>query len=64
MVTDIVIGGVCSNSRRNGEKSGECVNKIQASELENESLTNELKTSREANLKLKSERNTNKTIYH
>ena len=30
--------------------------------MENESLTNELKTTREANLKLKSEGNTNKTI--
>ena len=40
----------------------ECDNKIQALELENESLTNELKTVREANLKFKSEVNTNKTI--
>ena len=30
--------------------------------MENERLTNEFKTSREANLKLKSEGNTNKTI--
>ena len=40
----------------------ECDNKIQALELENESLTNELKIVKEANLKLKSEVNTNKTI--
>ena len=44
------------------EYSRECVNKIQALELENERLTNEFKTMREANLKLKSEGNTNKTI--
>ena len=40
----------------------ECDKKIQVFELENQSLTNELKIVREANLKLKSELNTNKTI--
>lgn len=70
LVTDIVKGVFVAFEEKIHEEMEkrverlreECDNKIQALELENESLTNELKTVREANLKLKSEVNTNKTI--